>query len=190
MGKMARVIRFHGPGPSSVLEMSQEDIAEPKGGDVRVKVQAIGLNRAEIMFREGAYLEMPQFPSRLGYEASGIIDAIGPEVGDFRVGDFVSTIPAFSMNDYGTYGDIILIPSGAIEKVPPNLTAEEGTSIWMQYITAYGALIDIGKLHRGQFALITAASSSVGIAAIQIAKSIGFDSHFSLDICPFFHKTG
>jgi NADPH:quinone reductase-like Zn-dependent oxidoreductase len=173
MNETARIIRLNQTGPSSVLEFSTEDIPIPSGHEVRLKVQAIGLNRAEIMFREGAYLEQPQFPSKIGYEASGIVEAIGPEVIEFQVGDLVSSIPAFSMTEYGVYGDKVLVPADALSKYPQKLSPEEATSIWMQFITAYGALIDIGNLQKEQHILITAASSSVGVAAIQIAKLIG-----------------
>lgn len=138
-----------------------------------VAVEAIGLNRAEVMFREGQYLETPDCPSKLGYEASGVIEAIGPDVSDFTVGDRVSTIPAFSMGQYGVYGERVIVPARAVAKYPARLSAIEGASIWMQYITAFGGLIEVGKLTSGATVVMTAASSSVGLAAIQIAKMLG-----------------
>jgi len=148
-------------------------LAEPGKGEVRIKVEAIGLNRAEIMFRKGQYLETPQLPSRLGYEAAGIIDAVGPDVTDLRIGDSVSTIPSFSMSQYGVYGESAIVPAYAAAKYPTTLSAIEGAAIWMQYMTAYGALIHYGKITNDDMVLITAASSSVGIAAIQIVKATG-----------------
>lgn len=168
-----RVVRFNETGPASVLQIVEEPATLPAAGEVRIKVDAIGLNRAEVMFREGAYLETPVFPAKLGYEASGVIDAVGADVSDFEVGDKVSTIPAFSMGTHGVYGEAAIVPAAAVARYPSDLSAEEGTSIWMQYITAYGGLIDVGGLKTGQTALITAASSSVGIAAIQIVKHLG-----------------
>ena len=153
--------------------MVTEAVPQPSADEVRISVQAIGLNRAEVMFREGAYLETPVLPSRLGYEAAGIVDAVGEDVISVKVGDRVSTIPAFSMGTYGVYSDTVIVPARAVAHYPDNLSAQEGASIWMQYITAYGALIDVAGLKEGQTVLLTAASSSVGIAAIQIARSIG-----------------
>ncbi len=167
----AKVIRFHQTGNASVLKIEDLPVAEPSEYEVRITVEAIGLNRAEIMFRNGAYLETPQFPARLGYEAAGIIDAVGRYVRDFKVGDRVSTIPAFSMGQYGVYAERAIVPVSAVAKYPESFSAQQGTSIWMQYLTAYGALIDIARLKPQQRVLITAASSSVGVAAIQIAKS-------------------
>ncbi len=136
-------------------------------------MEAIGLNRAEIMLRKGQYLETPQLPSRIGYEAAGVIDAVGPDITDLRMGDRVSTIPSFSMSQYGVYGESAIVPAYSAAHYPDKLSAIEGAAIWMQYMTAYGALIEYGDLKRDDTVLITAASSSVGLAAIQIVKATG-----------------
>jgi len=169
---MSKVVRFNETGSADVLKIDKESVSEPGEGEVRLKVEAIGLNRAEVMFREGQYLETPEFPSRLGYEASGIIEAVGPGAHNVEIGDKVSTIPVFSMGQYGVYGENPVVPSYAVTHYPDNLTPVEGTSIWMQYITAFGALIEFGQLKVGDSVLVTAASSSVGLAAIQIAKAV------------------
>ncbi len=170
---ITKVVRFHKTGDASVLKIEELPVAEPGEYELRFKVEAIGLNRAEVMFRSGAYLETPQFPSRLGYEAAGVVDAVGESVTHFKVGDRVSSIPAFSMGRYGVYAEHAVLPANAVAKCPESFNAQQSASIWMQYITAYGALIEIGQLKKGHRVLITAASSSVGVAAIQIAKSQG-----------------
>lgn len=170
---MARIIRFHRTGGPEVLQVDELDLGQPKAGEVRIRVRALGLNRAEAMFRSGAYLEAPKLPARLGYEAAGEIEAIGPGVAGFSVGDAVSTIPAFSMNQYGVYGDAAIVPAHAVAKHPASLSWSEAAAIWMQYLTAYGALVEITPPAKGDAVLITAASSSVGLAAIQIANSLG-----------------
>ena len=170
---MPKIVRFHKTGDAAVLQFDELPQPEPGANEVRLKVQALGLNRAEVMFREGQYLEAPKLPARLGYEAAGVIDAVGPGVTAFKPGDRVSTVPAFSQNDYGVYGEEVLAPVHALAKYPDNLSPEEGASIWMQYITAWGGIIYHGKLSSGQSVLITAASSSVGLAAIELAKAAG-----------------
>jgi len=170
---MPKIIRFHELGTADVLKIEDLPLTEPGDGEVRLKVEAISLNRAELMFRQGQYLEDPELPSRLGYEAAGIIDAVGPGAGDIHIGDRVSTIPAFSMGKYGVYGESAIVPHRAVAQYPDNLSAAEGASIWMQYLTAYGALIDIGQLKEGDTVVITAASSTIGLAAIQITKVTG-----------------
>ncbi len=170
---MPRIIRFHETGGADVLQIEDLPLEEPGEGEIRLKVEAIGLNRAEVMFREGQYLEDPELPSRLGYEAAGIVDAVGPGVGDIQIGDRVSTIPAFSMRTHGVYGESAIVPAYAAASYPDDLSASEGAAIWMQYLTAYGALIDIGQLKAGDTVVISAASSSVGLAAIQVTKAAG-----------------
>jgi NADPH:quinone reductase-like Zn-dependent oxidoreductase len=140
-----------------------------------LKVEAIGLNRAEVMFRSGVYLDQPNFPSLIGYEASGIVESVGPGVTGLKPGDRVSSIPAFHMTEYGTYGEYAVLPAHALAPYPQHLSPAEGTSIWMQYITAYG-IVEFGGLKKGQSLLVTAAASSVGLAAIQIAKFVGATS--------------
>jgi len=171
--KESKTIRFHEIGSADLLKIETLPIVEPKESEVRIKVEALGINRAEVMLREGQYLENPVFPSRLGYEASGIVDAIGVKVTSVKVGDRVSTIPNFSMVSYGVYGESAIVPEAAVAKYPENLSPQEGTAIWMAYLTAYGAIVEIGKVIPNDYVLITASSSSVGLAAIQIAKAEG-----------------
>ena len=170
---MARVVRFHETGGPEVLRIEQLEVPPPGKGEVRIRVHALGLNRAEAMFRSGQYLYTPRLPSRLGYEAAGTVEAIGAGVTGVKLGEAVSTVPAFSLNDYGVYGDVATVPAAAVAKHPASLSWVEAAAVWMQYATAYGALIDIAALEAGDTLLIPAASSSVGIAAIQIASMVG-----------------
>jgi NADPH:quinone reductase-like Zn-dependent oxidoreductase len=170
---MARVVRFHELGGPEVLRVENVEVPPPRAGEVQIGIKALGLNRAEAMFRRGQYLEEPRLPARLGYEAAGTVTALGPGVQGFKVGDAVSTIPSFSLNDYGLCGDLANAPAHAVTRHPTSLSWTEAAAVWMQYLTAYGALIDIGRLSKGETVLIPAASSSVGLAAIQIANRVG-----------------
>jgi NADPH:quinone reductase-like Zn-dependent oxidoreductase len=170
---MARVVRFHQVGGPEVLLVEEVEVPPPGKGEVQINIKALGLNRAEALFRKGQYMEKPKLPARLGYEAAGTIAGIGPDVRGFKVGDAVSVIPSFSQNDYGLYGELANAPAYAVTHHPASLSWSEAAAVWMQYLTAYGALIDIGKLTRGDTILIPAASSSVGLAAIQVAKRVG-----------------
>jgi NADPH2:quinone reductase len=170
---MPRIVRFHQTGEADVLKIEELPLEQPGKGEVRLKVEAIGLNRAEVMYRQGQYLESPKLPSKLGYEAAGVVDAVGPGTSGIQVGDRVSTIPSFSVGKYGVYGESAIVPASAAARYPDKLSAVEGAAIWMQYITAFGALIEYGRLKREDTVLISAASSSVGLAALQIVKSVG-----------------
>ena len=169
----ARIVRFHQTGGPEVLKIEAVGIPSPGPGEVRIKVKALGLNRAEVMFRSGHYLEQPTFPARLGYEAAGTVESVGPGVEGLKVGDAVSTAPAFSQNQYGVYGELANVPATAVMKHPPSLSWEQAAAVWMQYLTAYGALIGIANLKAGDTIVIPAASSSVGVAASQIANMVG-----------------
>ncbi len=170
---MARVVRFHQTGGPEVLKIEDLEVPPPGSGEIQIRVHALGLNRAEAMFRRGQYLEDPKLPARLGYEAAGTVAAVGPGVQGFKIGDAVSTIPAFSLNSYGVYGELANAPVHAVAHHPPSLSWTEAAAVWMQYLTAYGALIDIAGLKSGDAVVIPAASSSVGLAAIQIANKVG-----------------
>ena len=170
---MPKIVRFYQTGNADVLKLEEVPQSEPGDGEVRLRVEAIGLNRAEVMFRQGQYLEAPVFPSRLGYEAAGIVDAVGPGTDGIQIGDRVSTIPSFSVGKYGVYGESAIVPATSVAGYPDTLSAVEGAAIWMQYMTAFGALVEYGRLKKEDTVLITAASSSVGLAAIQITKSVG-----------------
>ena len=170
---MSRTIKFAKAGGPEVLEFIETQVQAPGLAEVRIKVKAIGINRAESMWRLDDYIEPVKFPASLGYEAAGIVDAIGSDVKGVAVGDEVSVIPSFSMNQYFTYGEIITAPDYAVVKHPASLSFTEAASVWMMFVTAYGALIEDAKVGKGDFVIISAASSSVALAAIQIANYAG-----------------
>jgi NADPH:quinone reductase-like Zn-dependent oxidoreductase len=170
---MSRTIKFAKPGGPEVLEFIEMEVPAPGPHEVRITVKAIGINRADSMWRNDKYVESPIFPAGLGYEAAGVVNAVGRDVTDFEVGDTVSTIPAFSLNKYFTYGEVILAPDHAVVKHPESLSFVEAASVWMMFITAYGALVFDAQVKAGDFVIIPAASSSVGLAAIQIANYAG-----------------
>ncbi len=168
-----KIVRFHETGGPEVLKIEEMPLPQPGPGEVRLRVQAIGLNRAEVMYRKGQYLVSPVLPSTNGYEAAGVVEAVGPDVDKRFLNKKFSTVPCFNLGTYGVYGEAVIVPVYALAEYPENLSPSEATSIWMQYITAYGALIHYGQMKRGDFVMMTAASSSVGIAAIEIAKAEG-----------------
>jgi NADPH:quinone reductase-like Zn-dependent oxidoreductase len=173
---MSRVVEFSEAGGPEVLRFKDVDVPEAGLGQVRIRVKAIGLNRAESMWRENKYIEPVQFPARLGYEAAGTVDSVGKDVSTIAIGDEVNVIPSFSMNQYGMYGEVVLAPIHAVVKHPKGLSSVEAASIWMMFITAYGPLIEDAKITSQDAVVIPGASSSVGLAAIQIANSVGAKS--------------
>jgi NADPH:quinone reductase-like Zn-dependent oxidoreductase len=170
---MPKIVRCHKLGDASVMQLEEEPVQQPASEEVRLQVEAIGLNRAEVLFREGRYLEQPTAAARIGYEASGMVEAVGEGVDKSWIGRKVSTIPAFAMSKHGVYGEHAVVPVAAIAEYPAKFSPIEATAIWMQYLTAYGALIGLAKIAKGDFVIVSAASSSVGLAAIEILKAEG-----------------
>lgn len=170
---MTRVVRFHQTGGPEVLQLEDETIGEPGPGEARIRIQSIGLNRAEAAFRSGTYIEQPVFPSRIGYEAAGIIEVLGDATSGFKVGDPVCILPEFSMTCYGVCAESAIVPSAALLMRPAELNEIEAAAVWMPYMTAWGALSELAPFAASDAVIITAASSSVGLAAIQVAHCFG-----------------
>lgn len=170
---MPKAVRFDELGGPEVLKIEDVPAREPGPGEARLKVATVGLNRAESMYFHGHYLEQATLPSGLGYEVYGTVEAVGPDVDKSLIGKKVATIPGYSMNKYPSLAEVAVVPAHVLAAVPESLSPEEATAVWMQYGTAYGPLVTFGKVGAGDFVIITAASSSVGLAAIQIVKAQG-----------------
>lgn len=166
-----KVVRFHAFGGPEELRLDDLPVEEPGPGEVRFRVGAIGLNRVEAQYRSGQFLQ-PDLPSKIGYEAAGVVEAVGPGVTALAPGDRVATLTGTPMDRYGTYAERTLFPAEMLTKVLPGQPLVEAAACWMQYFTAY-AIIEAGKVRTGDHVVITAASSSVGLAAIQIANAEG-----------------
>ncbi len=170
-----KAIRFNAIGGPEVLELQELDIPNAKENEIIVQVKACGINRAELLYFQGQYLFQPEFPAKVGLEASGIIHAVGKNVEDYEVGQEVCLTPNVMPTEYGFIGEYVAAPIEAVIPKPENIGFEEAAAVWMSYATAYGGLVFRGGLqdNAGQIVLISAASSSVGLSAIQVAKNHG-----------------
>lgn len=173
---MPKAIRFHQIGGPENLRLEEVPSRDAGPGEVKLRVEAVGLNRAESLYYHNQYMEKPELPSRLGYEAAGVVEAVGPDVDKGWIGKRVATIPGFSQNKYGVLAEEAVVPASSLAEYPKNFSAAEAAAVWMQYTTAWGALVHFGKIEKGDFVVIPAASSSVGLAAIQIVKDAGATS--------------
>ena len=173
MTTTTRVYRFHQYGNPDVLKLDTLPLAEPKGTEVRVRVQAMSLNRADLLWMANTYVETPELPSRVGYEIAGVVEAVGAEVTEFKIGDRVSSIPAFSISDYANFAETAILPARGLMKTPDNFTAAQGAGFAFAYFTGYFALLELAHLQPYQTVLITAGTSTTGLAAIAMAKKIG-----------------
>lgn len=172
--KLTKIVRFDEFGEPGVLKLESVAVPEPGEGEVLIRIEAMSLNRADALFRSNQYVIKPSFPSsRIGTDAAGIVESIGPGVTEFAVGDRVIAGLGFDMSRFGTHGETAVLPTAFVHRYPEFLTPAEAASINNPFVTAWGALIDQGDMKEGDFVLITAASSSVGVAAIQLAKAVG-----------------
>ena len=170
---MPKAVRFEKLGGPEVLSLQDVASREPGQDEVKLRVEAVGLNRAESMYFHGHYMEQPQLPSGLGYEAVGVVEAVGPGGDASMVGKRFGTIPGYSQNRYPVLAEEAIVPAHVLAALPEKLSPIEGAAVWMQYATAYGALVFFGHVAQGDFVVIPAASSSVGLAALQITKAEG-----------------
>ncbi|HLZ84247.1 MAG TPA: zinc-dependent alcohol dehydrogenase family protein [Caulobacteraceae bacterium] len=170
---MSRSVRIHAFGGADVLRIEDVAIGEPGAGEVRLRIHAIGLNRTEVTLRSGRSPAKPALPSSIGFEAAGVVEALGPDVSGFAVGDRVALVPAYGASQYALYGEVSLAPARSLVAVPDTVGFSEAAATWAAYGTAWGGLVAVGELGAGQTVLIGAASSSVGLAAIQIANRLG-----------------
>lgn len=170
---MPKIVRFYEYGGPEVLRIEDAEAPVAGPGEVLIDVKAIGINRADVMFRQGRYIEQAKFPTRLGYDASGVVRAVGEGVRGLKAGDAVNIIPRRNLAVNGTYCEQIVVPEQFAVPKPDSLSFVEAAAVWMQYLTAYGALIMAGGLRPEELVVLTAASSSVGLAAIQIANQVG-----------------
>jgi len=171
---MPRVVRFHRLGPPEVLQIEDLAVQQPGPGEVRLRVEAFGLNRSESQMRQGTYPMLDAtMPSRVGKEAVGIVEEVGAGVSGVVPGARVTTVPCFDMNKYGVYGEMAVVPAFSLGPVPAGLTTVEAAAIWQQYLTAYAPLLEYSRIGPGNVVLVTAATASVGHAFIQLARAQG-----------------
>ncbi len=161
---------MHGFGGPEVLSVDEMTVRDPGPGEVQLEVGAIGLNRAETMILSGAFGQKT-LPSNIGYECAGVIRCIGLDVKGFMVGDRVAILPGLPM-EYGACGETVLCPADLLVKTSEGQSDVEAAATWMQFTTAY-AIRAYRPIEPGDAVIITAASSSVGLAATQLVKADG-----------------
>lgn len=171
---MPRVVVFDEFGGPEVLHVVEEPAFDPAAGEVRVRIEAFAVNPLDQMMRSGASpVPVPLPHARLGVEGTGVVDALGPGVTGLKAGDpvILAAIPDASVR--GSYASYTTVPASRVFARPAGLTVTEAAAIWVAYSTAYGALVEKAGMGPGDHVLITAASGSVGRAAMQVANQIG-----------------
>lgn len=161
-----KAIRVHSYGGPEVLKYEEVPIPKPGPGEVRVKIEAAGVNYIDIYHRTGLY--PGQFPFTPGMEGAGVVDEVGPEVSEVRVGDRV----AYAMQQ-GSYAEYAIVPAWKLVPVPDNLSTQSAAAAMLQGMTAHYLTHSTYPLKAGDTALVHAAAGGVGLLLIQMAKRLG-----------------
>jgi NADPH2:quinone reductase len=164
----ANRIVISSPGPPSVLRYEQHDITAPAPREVLIRQTAIGLNYIDIQHRTGRY-PLPRYPSPIGMEGAGIIDAIGDEVHAFKPGDRV----VYSSMPIGSYADLRLMPADRLVPLPPTIPDSFAAGIFTKGITAHYLIFTTFAVKAGDAILVHAAAGGVGLILCQWAKHLG-----------------
>ncbi len=168
---MAKVVRFDEIGGPEVLRFENVDVGQPGPGEVRLRHVAVGLNFADTYFRSGIY-PVP-LPSGIGNEASGVIEAVGPDVTGLAVGDRV-TYTGFT-NTLGAYSTERLIAAAPLIKLPEGISCETAAAMTMRGLSAAYLCRKIYPFQRGETILLHAAAGGVGLIVSQWAKLLGLN---------------
>lgn len=156
-------------GEPDVMKLEEMPTPEPTGSQVLVRIRAAGVNPVDTYLRTGIHAHAPKLPYTPGKDGAGIVEAVGPEVSKFKIGDRVYTAGSVS----GTYASFSLCRQEDIGLLPDDVSFEMGAGVWTPYATSYRALFQKAKVHSGETILIHGASGGVGIAATQWAKNAG-----------------
>src|SRR6476619_7251920 len=155
-------------GGIEVMKVEQKPDPVPAAGEVVIRVRAAGLNFADILSRQGLYPDSPPKPCVMGYEVSGVVEAVGKDVNSSFVGKSVMALVRF-----GGQSEMVAVKATQMFEKPEQLTFEQAAAIPVNYLTAYALLVVMGSLHAGESVLIHNAGGGVGLAALDIAKQIG-----------------
>ncbi|MGN6110655.1 MAG: NAD(P)H-quinone oxidoreductase [Kofleriaceae bacterium] len=164
-----RAIAITKPGGPEVLAIVDRPLPEPAHGEVRVRVRATAVNRADLLQRMGAYPAPPDAPADIpGLEIAGEVDAVGPGVERLQRGDRV-----FGLVGGGSYAEAVVAHERTLARIPDGMPFEQAAAIPEAFITAHDAIVGQGGLTSGETLLVHAVGSGVGTAAIQLGRALG-----------------
>ena len=152
-------------GPPAVLHLQHVPQPDVMAGEVSIAVQAIGVNFADVLARQGLYPDCPKPPVVVGYEVAGVIQAVGAGITDLYPGQ-----PVLALTRFGGYADMVVVPASQVFLLPPEMSLVTAAALPVNYLTAYLMLYVCGRLQAGEHVLIHGAGGGVGLAAVQLCK--------------------
>jgi NADPH2:quinone reductase len=163
-----RYITFDQPGEATVLRVAEMDAPEPGDGEIRIRVEAAGVSRADTLQRKGLYPPPPGASTILGMEAAGTVDALGTGVKKWKVGDRVCAI-----SSGGAYAEELIVPEGLALPIPEGWTSIEAATLPENAFTVYDNVFTRARLQPGESILVHGGTSGIGTTAIMFAKALG-----------------
>jgi len=164
-----KAILVHQFGGPEVLQISDVPTPKPAKGQVLVRVKASGVNPYDTYMRAGTYAIKPPLPYTPGSDGAGVVESVGEGVTAVKPGDRVYLSGTLG----GAYAEFALAPEGQVHPLPASVTFSQGAAVWVPYGTAYHAIVQAAKGRAGEIVLVHGASGGVGLAAIQVARSLG-----------------
>ena len=168
-----KAIRVHQFGPPEVLQLETLPEPMPGAGQVLVRVKAAGVNPVDTYIRAGTYGTLPALPFIPGSDAAGVIEAVGDQVPEWRVGDRVYIGGTVAGRAHGAYAELAVCERRQVHRLNDRVSFEQGAAVNVPYATAYRALIQKAHAQPGEMVLIHGASGGVGVAAVQLALALG-----------------
>ncbi|CAG5906024.1 unnamed protein product [Menidia menidia] len=164
-----RALVLTGYGGYDKIKLQVKELQQPrlKPRELLVRVRACGLNFAELLGRQGMYELLPSPPVTMGMEGSGVVEAVGEDVKDRKVGDRV-----IAMSRSGMWQELVVVPSDRTFPIPDEMSFEEAAALPINYMTAYLMLFEMANLRPGKSVLIHMAAGGVGIAATQLCQTV------------------
>ncbi len=167
-GKVSKAFRFHRHGGPEVLRFEDVEVGEPGPGQVRIRNTAVAINYRDVLMRKGIHA-IKAFPSGIGLESAGVIDAIGPDVAGFAVGDRV----AYAGMPEGSYAELRIVPAARLIALPDGIDEHTAASMMIRGMTARSLLFEAYRVKPGDTILVHAAAGGVGLIMCQWAKHLG-----------------
>jgi NADPH:quinone reductase-like Zn-dependent oxidoreductase len=155
-------------GPPEVLAVREAPDPPVTPGSVRIRVTAAGINFSDVMARQGLYPDAPKPPCVIGYEVSGLVDAVASGVVSTRIGDRVVATTRF-----GGQSELVVVPAGNVFPLPDGWSFEEGAAFPVVYLTAHHMLVWVAAARPGETVLVHAAAGGVGLAAAELGRILG-----------------
>lgn len=167
MTQTVKAIRIERNGGPEVLQWASVELPAPQEKEVTIRQKAVGLNFIDIYFRNGLYSN--PLPHGLGFEASGIVEAVGSGVTHLKVGDRV----AYGQSPLGAYAEARNVPADRVVRIPDGITFEQAAAMMLKGLTCWYLLRQTYRVHEGQTILFHAAAGGVGLYACQWAHALG-----------------